>query len=240
VVLLVVFMALFMFWGGEQLERLIGKKDLKKEPKLRYAGAGALVLVAVAVLVMGQPTTTDKWTYIAPEKELKLNAREVQIQPAELLSTMHDHKVNLVMLDMRAEADYNLFHIKGAQNVTISELPELSKQMQVNQPLSTVVVVMGNSETVATEAWKTLSAESAPNPYILEGGVNNWLATFGEEDSRIEPTPAAGDENLRFTFPAALGASYPAAAPSPEEYELEFTPKIQLQNKKGAGGGGCG
>jgi hypothetical protein len=42
VVLLVVLMALFMFWGAEQLERIVGKKDLSKEPKLRVAGAGAL------------------------------------------------------------------------------------------------------------------------------------------------------------------------------------------------------
>ena len=35
VVLLVVLMALFMFWGGEQLERIFGKKDLTKEPKQR-------------------------------------------------------------------------------------------------------------------------------------------------------------------------------------------------------------
>src|SRR5512137_223260 len=35
VVLLVVLMALFMFWGGEKLEAHFGKKDLKKEPRLR-------------------------------------------------------------------------------------------------------------------------------------------------------------------------------------------------------------
>src|SRR5512138_163562 len=40
VVLLVVLMALFMFWGAEQLERIFGKKDLSKEPKLRIGGAG--------------------------------------------------------------------------------------------------------------------------------------------------------------------------------------------------------
>jgi hypothetical protein len=69
VVLLVVLMALFMFWGGEQLERIFGKRDLKREPRLRYAGAGALVLVALAVLVIGQPDAADKWARIAVEKQ---------------------------------------------------------------------------------------------------------------------------------------------------------------------------
>src|SRR5574339_416174 len=40
VVLLVVLMALFMFWGAEQLERLIGKKDMSREPRSRLVGAG--------------------------------------------------------------------------------------------------------------------------------------------------------------------------------------------------------
>jgi hypothetical protein len=65
VVLLVVFMALFMFWGAEQLERIFGKRDLTKEPRLRYAGAGLLVLGALAVLLIGQPDTEDKWAQIA-------------------------------------------------------------------------------------------------------------------------------------------------------------------------------
>src|SRR5512139_452950 len=53
VVLLVVLMALFMFWGAEQLERIFGRKDLTKEPKLRIAGAGALIVLALAVVLIG-------------------------------------------------------------------------------------------------------------------------------------------------------------------------------------------
>jgi rhodanese-related sulfurtransferase len=240
IVLLIVLMALFMFWGGEQLERIFGKRDLKREPKLRVAGTGLLAALALATIVIGQPNTQDKWARIAPEKELQLDARAVQIQPGELLATMHDHKVNLVMLDVRAEADYNLFHLEGARRVDPAELPELSKQMQVQQPLNTVVVVMSNDETQATQAWQVLSAESAPNPYILEGGINGWLATFEAHNGQTAPALAAGEDELKWVFPAALGAKTPAAAPSPEEFLLEYVPKIQLKNKKGAGGGGCG
>ncbi|MDO9303467.1 MAG: YeeE/YedE thiosulfate transporter family protein, partial [Anaerolineales bacterium] len=53
VVVIVILMALFMFWGGEQLERIFGKKDLSKEPKIRVAGAVALFAAAVAVLAIG-------------------------------------------------------------------------------------------------------------------------------------------------------------------------------------------
>src|SRR5512147_3326207 len=42
IVLVIVLVALFMFWGSEQLERHVGRKDLSKEPKLRLVGAGTL------------------------------------------------------------------------------------------------------------------------------------------------------------------------------------------------------
>src|SRR6266498_2961897 len=61
VVLLIVLMALFMFWGAEQLERIFGKKDLTKEPKLRFAGAGALVALALAVVFIGTPSLEQKY-----------------------------------------------------------------------------------------------------------------------------------------------------------------------------------
>lgn len=81
VVVLVVLMALFMFWGAEKLEHIFGKKDLTKEPKWRYAAAGVLLAGAIAVLMVGQPTTADKWARLEPTKEAALQNREVQVSP---------------------------------------------------------------------------------------------------------------------------------------------------------------
>jgi rhodanese-related sulfurtransferase len=239
VVLGVVLMALFMFWGSERLELLVGKRNLAEEPKLRYAGAGALALLALAVVFIGQPDTADRWVRLAPEKEKLLEERAVQIQPGELLASMHDHKLNLVLLDVRKEADYNLFHLQGARRVEPGSSVELSKELLL-EPANSVFILMSNDEEASTEAWKVLTAESVPNIYILEGGINNWLQTFAEEDTGIRRLSSAAEDGLRFEFNGALGAGYHAARPAPEKYKLEFTPKIQLKNKKGGGGGGCG
>jgi rhodanese-related sulfurtransferase len=239
VVVAVVLMALFMFWGSEQLERIVGKADPKREPKLRYAGAGALALAAFAVLMIGQPTNVDRWTRLAPEKEQLLRDRAVQVHPGEVLASMHDHKLKLALLDVRSEQDYNLFHLQGARRVETDHLIDLSKQLLL-EPENTVFILMSNDETAATEAWKVLVAESVPNVYIMEGGINNWLHLFGEELPEIRPVESANDDCLAFDFPAALGARYTVARPKLEEFQLEFTPKIQLKNKKSGGGGGCG
>ena len=241
VVLLVALMALFMFWGSERLERIFGGRDLSKEPRWRVAGAGALLLVAGTVLVMGQPDAADKWAQIAPEKEAVLASRAVQIHPGELLGSLGDDKLNVVMLDVRPEADYNLFHLRGARNVAPDELPALVPQLLAEPAGSTVVALMSNDEAAASAAWKMLTAESVPNVYILEGGVNNWIKTFAATDPAITPTPSpGGDDRMDYEFAAALGGRYEAARPNPREWELEFTPKIQLQRQRSPSGGGCG
>jgi len=235
----VVLMALFMFWGAEQLEHIFGKKDLKTEPRRRYTGAVALLAVALLVAFIGQPTTQSRWVKIASAKEALLKERTVQIHPAELLSLVHDHHINVILLDMRSEADYNLFHIDGAQRHDPGTASVLVPDLRL-EPANTVIVTISNDEGAATDAWKDLTAESIQNVYILEGGLNNWLATYAHEDESLIPNPATGNDQLRFIFPAALGSRYNFSDPDPEEFEVEFTPKVQLQTKRGATSGGCG
>ncbi len=73
-------------------------------------------------------------------------------------------------------------------------------------PAGTVVVLMSNDETQATEAWKTLVAKGVLNAYILEGGLNNFIGACCEVP--FDPIPG-GDEMLRYDITAALGGNIP-------------------------------
>jgi hypothetical protein len=242
VVLGVVLMALFMFWGGEQLERIIGGKDLSTEPRWRYYGAGALVVGALFILVIGQPTTVDRWKMVEAEMQPKLDNRDVYIHPGELLDTLHDHSLQVRVIDVRNEADYNLFHLAEAERADLSDVPDIGKELLLAPP-NMVVVVMSNDEAVATEAWKALAAESVPNIYILEGGINGWLTVFRDEELGIEPRKdTVANEELGYEFVAALGGSYEASDPSYFHWHglIEYIPKIKLELKRGPTSGGCG
>lgn len=260
VVLLVVLMALFMFWGAEQLERIVGKKDLSKEPKLRIAGAGVLFVMAVAVVFIGSPSFEQRYSKLTftrtetlpqPNAEPIVNTmtysadqmleeRLVQISPAELFKTVYNQSINLIMLDVRSESDYNLYHIKGALNVPLEKLPDIVPDLLTEPPANSVFVLMSNDEVAATEAWKQLAAASVPNVYLLEGGVNNWIAFFGEGEG-FQSASALGEDQLGYIFPAALGSKYESCDPNPVDYEkLEFEAKIKLQLKRDKSGGGCG
>jgi rhodanese-related sulfurtransferase len=261
VVVLVILMALFMFWGAEQLERIFGKKDLSKEPKIRVAGAVVLFVGALAVFFIGSPSLEDKYnkvkftrtetieqvnadpivntyTYTADQM---LEKRLVQITPAEAFEAKYNQEMNPIYLDVRSEADYNLYHIEDAINVPLDRLEEVIPVLLSEPPTNSVFIVMGNDETAATKAWKALVAHSLQNSYILEGGVNNWIEFFGEDEQALQADPNAGDDQLGYIFPAAYGSRYESCSPDPIEYEdLEFEAKIILQLKRDKSGGGCG
>ena len=251
VVLLVILMALFMFWGAEQLERIFGKKDLSKEPKLRVAGAGVLLALAIGVVLLGSPSLEERYNEVEFTREIDkqeitlsademLEQRRVQVTPAELFKTVYNQNINLIMLDVRPEADYNLYHIKGALNVPLDKLPRIIPDLLTEPPANSVFVLMSNDEAAATEAWKQLVAASVPNVYILEGGINNWIAFFGENEG-FESASSTSEDQLGYIFPAALGSKYESCDPNPVDYEeLEFEAKIKLELKRDKSGGGCG
>ena len=110
IVLIIVLMALFMFWGGEKLEKIFGGRDLSQEPKGRYIWAGSLIAIAVVALVIGQPTIADKWNSVADEKAPRSKSTgHIRSIPASLLSVIHNDDIKLFMIDLRSESDYNLF-----------------------------------------------------------------------------------------------------------------------------------
>jgi len=263
VVLLVVLMALFMFWGSEQLERIFGKKDLSKEPKIRVVGASVLFVMALAVFLIGNPSLEEKYnkltftrTETIPQENADpivnthvytandmLSNRLVFITPAEAFKAKYNQIMNPIYLDVRSEADYNLYHIDDAINVPLERVTEIVPMLITEPPANSVFVVMSNDEAAAVQAWKILVASGVSNSYILEGGVNNWIAFFGKEDEslKVEVNPNAGDDQLKYVFPVALGNRYKSCSPNPVEYEeLEFEAKIQLQLKRDKSGGGCG
>ncbi|MBM3124670.1 MAG: hypothetical protein FJZ87_06300, partial [Chloroflexi bacterium] len=262
VVLIVVLMALFMFWGAEQLERIVGKKDMSREPKIRLVGAGALFVLALAVVFIGSPSLEqryDKLTFTRTETIPQLEGQEpivntltysademlsnrlVFISPAEAFKAKYNQAMNPVYLDVRSEADYNLYHLDGAINVPAELVEEVIPTLLTEPSANTVFILMSNDETAAVVAWKLFTGSSLNNVYILEGGINNWIAFFGGSEEGFTRNPLAGEDQLAYLFTQALGDRYESCSPDPIENEdLEFEPRIILQLRRDKSGGGCG
>ncbi len=205
--------------------------------KWRFVGAGALIAAAFGVFLLGQPSDDDLWLRVADEKEQALEDRLVQIHPAELRHLYYDPMVNLVMLDVRDESDYNVFHIRDSERIAPEQIVEITPDLQA-APAGTVVVLMSNDEEDATTAWKSLVSRDVRNVYILEGGINNWLAVYGENE--YEQIAAADEEALRYVFAAALGDQEEIATPHQHDDGIEYESKVIMEQKAPTGGGGCG
>ncbi len=260
VVVGIILMALALFVGAEWLEAHFREtvEPARRGPRtrtVRVAGAAGLVAAALATLLMGQPTLDDRWERIADVQQARLANREVQIHPGELLGLMHNDALNLVLLDLRSEPDFNLFHLRDARRVDPSAVAAL-KPVLLQEPARSVYVLMGNGESVAAEAWKLLTAAKVPNVYLLEGGVNGWLDVFPHghalcttrpattlaSNRRARPRPPSIDEPFRHVMDRAYGASHEASAPEPGLYApwFQFEPKVKLEARKAPKKAGCG
>ena len=240
VVFIIVVVALALFVVSEKVEAKVNNRPQQKLPGWSKPAAVALVAMATATLVIGQPTNEDRWQSIAAENQPRLDQREVQIAAAELLRNMNDSKIKVIPLDVRDESNYNLFHIHGAVHVPLDQVQDKATELQF-ELANTVFVTISNDEVAATEAWKILKAESVPNIYILEGGINAWLDTFAgdslTDEDRVSMRQA---EQLAYKFNAATGSRHPAAEPVEGFLDLKFEPKIILELKRAPTTGGCG
>jgi rhodanese-related sulfurtransferase len=166
----------------------------------------------------------------------------VYIDPGELLDLMQDQYIALTILDVRDERDWNLFRLRDAERITLAQIDRQGKRFAAI-PGNGVVVVMGNDEAAATEAWKHLMALVRPNVYILSGGLNNWLAVYGGGHGWAHRSNGAAngeDDVLRYRFRMALGDRHPASAPDPHDVpHREYQKKVRLL-KKIVKKGGCG
>lgn len=260
-VLVIVLAALFMFWGAEQVERHIGRKDPGREPALRKLGAAGLAAAALGVLVIGSPSLEDRYqqlsfkrTEAAKQADGKERAvtriykademlakRLVFTSPAEAFKARYTQAIKPVYLDVRSESDYNLYHLTDSINVPLQRLGKLVPDLLGDPAANTLYITISNDEAAAIKAWKLLSASGVRNVYILEGGINRWIATFGKQDPLLEPLASAGADELRYLFKAALGDRYESCSPNPMKYEhLVYRPRIVMQVKRDKSGGGCG
>jgi len=249
IVFIIIVVALLLFWLVEYVEdRLNGTHARRDNLVWKLTGAEILVALALLVMIKGQPGTAEKWDRIAAVEQPRLDRREVQISPAELLDFIRNDLVRTELIDVRKENYFNLFHIQDAERVDLKDLSELAEKDYLQKPANTLFVVMSNDEQKATEAWKIIRAHSVENVYILAGGINGWLSTFNQlvsESDPLEgdiPIPAKdladlNNDVLRYEFKAAMGSYYAAADPDLHEHKLEYVPKVKMKVKKAAGGG---
>ncbi len=184
--------------------------------------AAVLIALGLLVLLLGDPTLEDRLKRTEPELQAELDERGTHIDPAELLSLLHNNQVRLAVLDTRPDAEFNLFHISDSRRVA----PRPGRDTWTRDlPATAVKVVVGSDEHSEEETWKRLRALGLTNVYLLEGGIDAWVGAYHEGAP----------------FDAALGERHAAARPDAERVsERQFEKKVKVAVASKSAGGGCG
>ena len=244
--ILVSLMALASFWGAERLRVIRGQEAPRRFNPFtnpRALGASVALLFSFGLLVVPQPDLASRLLRQDTSLQAILDSRDVQLDPGELLELMHNNQVSLELLDVRDEADFNMFHLLDARHVSQGDL---RGDMPKTIPGDMLVVVMSNDEALAAKAWKILRVQRVLNSYILEGGINKWLEVYGPY-ADVKPKPVSSgkqaEEKMRFLFPAALGDRVDISWPDPHHMHLperRYKKKAKAAKTLVTSGGGCG
>ncbi|MBN2341367.1 MAG: YeeE/YedE family protein [Deltaproteobacteria bacterium] len=245
-VVLLISMALMMFWAAELAEKYFGRNEkitkdaLLPKNKKKIAAAGVLFSGAVLVAVLGQPGSMEKWEAVAKKSKISLENRDPFIHPAEVVEWRAENSVYVRILDVRSEDDFNKFHLLGAIRVTEQSLTDAEYvKVLKNVPDNTLTFVVSNTEEYATAAWKRLVGSGVKNVYIIEGGINNWLKLYPTDPCVSTPITdrKLKKEELAFRFAKSVGGSCYAAHPEaqfkepPTDCYMEAHPELKNKSK---------
>lgn len=196
---------------------------MKRLAALLLLGAG------VTVFGLGEPDSHRAAERLSSHLDSTLASRAVYIDPAELVSLMYDRRIDLRILDLRDEGDFNYFHLAGARRVPVGETGIRSIEAL---PATSVKVLVDPAECLSGDAWKRATALGTQNLYILSGGIEGWLDLYNTTTRGAFTTPQ---------FHAALGERQAAAHP-PQTWlkGREFERKVKAVTTAVTPTGGCG
>ncbi len=125
-----------------------------------------IVLAVLFVAVLGGCTNTQKEA--APYKD-------ITVQEAK---PMIDGDKDILILDVRTEAEFALGHLAGAVNIPHFDIEERYKELDVdkNKQIITICTMGGRSRLAAD----SLSKLGFTNIYNMVGGLNEWYKVHGE------------------------------------------------------------
>jgi len=172
--LLFTLLAVACFWVVEFIEANRGKGgDLFGS---RFLKTFSLTLV---VLAFGLSLTGGQMSHgvVAGEKpgEVELlgliATGQDHMEPEELADRLLAGEPGLLVVDIRSKREYQAFHIRGAVNVRLQELPDYLAPFK-NRNL---IILYSNGMTHPAQARDSLARQGFTNVYFLTGGLQGFM-----------------------------------------------------------------
>ncbi len=176
-VFLFTLVAIAAFWLCEWAEK-------KRNGQSRYWGSSflksfcfALVVIAGGLFLLA-PTSTRSMAEPVSTTTMKSESALIEsvdraldhMEPEELADRLMAGESNLVVVDVRPAAEFDVFHIRGAINIPLAKLAE-DLSSSKNQRL---IVLYSNGMTHPAQARDSLQRLGFNNVYLLTDGITGF------------------------------------------------------------------
>jgi len=198
----------------------------------------ALFIIPLGMILAFVPANTTHLYKLSPEDLLEhVNSGMQYFSPDEVAHMLVSKDPSLVLIDVRAETEYEKFHLPGAINIPLSSLLDDQWKDYINQDLR-YNVFYSNGTVNANQAWMLTRQLGYQNNYVLQGGLNYWVETVINPEKPAATSP--NEEIAKYDFRKGAGQALGGGAvmessdqPAPE------LPKIAPRPKKKRVEGGC-
>ncbi|HOX40135.1 MAG TPA: rhodanese-like domain-containing protein [Candidatus Brocadiia bacterium] len=186
--------AIACFWGSEYIEKVrSGKGEYFNTPFLR-AFCVAMVVAAGGLFLFPEATTSagarQTATAIDSPSEIAL-LQEIadgkdHISPVELADRLISNPSSVMLVDVRSAEEFAAFHIKGAVNAPLPDLPAVVSA----RPAGAIVVLCSNGMVHPAQARDALDRLGYRDVYILTDGIDGFIRTCLKPAS-LRPEPVS-------------------------------------------------
>jgi len=196
-ILLFTLIAVGCFWGAEYIERKKSGTGIYFNSPFLKAFSFAFIVIAAAMFLFpdletGIPRYAERVSnplYTSEQELLKSVAdAEDHVEAQDLAAYLYDRNPNIAVVDVRPEAEFLAFHLRGAVNVQLPELPAFAEKNKDKEK----IVLYSNGMTHPAQARDSLFRMGYRNVYILTDGLTGFVAECLKPASlRGEPVSAA-------------------------------------------------
>jgi sulfur-carrier protein adenylyltransferase/sulfurtransferase len=153
-----------------------GRKERSKQfmsgffSRMNVPKRAALVLglLGIGAAILGNPYKGAKATVDTADLAAIVQREVDHVAPDELADWIIKGRSDFRLIDLRTEAEYNQYHIPGAENVPLTSLADYG--IERNEK----VILYSEGGIHSAQAWFLLKARQYKGVYILRGGLDEW------------------------------------------------------------------
>ncbi|MBI5060408.1 rhodanese-like domain-containing protein [candidate division KSB1 bacterium] len=185
----------------------------------------ALIALALGVgaVLPGSPYRGTRVSLDMKELGLIVQNETDHISAPELADWIIQGRADYRLIDVRSDAEYNEYHIQGAESIPVGELA--TAELGRNEKL----VLYSEGGIHAAQAWMLLAGRGFKHSYMLTGGLDEWKDRILFPRLPESPLPAQRDSLARVKSVCAFFGGTPQSGAAEDALtDSKRVPKLQI------------